>query len=99
MLVECVFFLFQQKTAYELRISDWSSDVCSSDLLAPGARAREDAERGGVRRDAGDAVSRLGGAERHGHAGGDDLGGAAAAGGGECRLPRRPGGADRTSVG
>src|SRR3546814_2748299 len=27
------FFLFMQKTAYELRISDWSSDVCSSDLL------------------------------------------------------------------
>src|SRR3546814_589171 len=29
----CVFFFFKQKTAYELRISDWSSDVCSSDLL------------------------------------------------------------------
>src|SRR3546814_5142673 len=28
-----VFFLFKQKTAYEMRISDWSSDVCSSDLL------------------------------------------------------------------
>src|SRR3546814_3304931 len=28
----CVFFFFKQKTAYELRISDWSSDVCSSDL-------------------------------------------------------------------
>src|SRR3546814_649569 len=27
-------FLFKQKTAYELRISDWSSDVCSSDLLS-----------------------------------------------------------------
>src|SRR3546814_2364684 len=27
-------FLFKQKTAYEMRISDWSSDVCSSDLLA-----------------------------------------------------------------
>src|SRR3546814_12100906 len=27
-------FFFKQKTAYELRISDWSSDVCSSDLLA-----------------------------------------------------------------
>src|SRR3546814_9729007 len=26
------FFLFKQKTAYEMRISDWSSDVCSSDL-------------------------------------------------------------------
>src|SRR3546814_8477945 len=27
------FFVFKQKTAYEMRISDWSSDVCSSDLL------------------------------------------------------------------
>src|SRR3546814_7798678 len=30
----CVFFFFKQKTAYEMRISDWSSDVCSSDLEA-----------------------------------------------------------------
>src|SRR3546814_19279824 len=29
-----MFFFFKQKTAYEMRISDWSSDVCSSDLLA-----------------------------------------------------------------
>src|SRR3546814_1067329 len=28
-----VFFFFKQKTAYEMRISDWSSDVCSSDLM------------------------------------------------------------------
>src|SRR3546814_1428621 len=27
-----LFFFFKQKTAYEMRISDWSSDVCSSDL-------------------------------------------------------------------
>src|SRR3546814_10762439 len=27
------FFFFKQKTAYEMRISDWSSDVCSSDLM------------------------------------------------------------------
>src|SRR3546814_2274222 len=32
MFVFC-FFFFKQKTAYEMRISDWSSDVCSSDLL------------------------------------------------------------------
>src|SRR3546814_9204426 len=32
------FFFFKQKTAYEMRISDWSSDVCSSDLL-PGLHA------------------------------------------------------------
>src|SRR3546814_6885504 len=28
----CFFFFFKQKTAYDMRISDWSSDVCSSDL-------------------------------------------------------------------
>src|SRR3546814_8522199 len=34
--VACVFFFFfKQKTAYEMRSSDWSSDVCSSDLLFP----------------------------------------------------------------
>src|SRR3546814_16364622 len=38
----CVCFFFKQKTAYEVRISDWSSDVCSSDLstLMPFARTR-----------------------------------------------------------
>src|SRR3546814_4641927 len=30
----CSFFFFKQKTAYEMRISDWSSDVCSSDLVS-----------------------------------------------------------------
>src|SRR3546814_2537304 len=30
-----VVFFFKQKTAYEMRISDWSSDVCSSDLQVP----------------------------------------------------------------
>src|SRR3546814_3341531 len=37
LLVSCsvwiYFFFFKQKTAYEMRISDWSSDVCSSDLI------------------------------------------------------------------
>src|SRR3546814_4780245 len=33
----CFFFFFKQKTAYEMRISDWSSDVCSSDLAVLGA--------------------------------------------------------------
>src|SRR3546814_1769023 len=35
--VSSLFFFFKQKTAYEMRISDWSSDVCSSDLV-PGRR-------------------------------------------------------------
>src|SRR3546814_20516435 len=34
LFVFVVFFFFKQKTAYEMRISDWSSDVCSSDLAA-----------------------------------------------------------------
>src|SRR3546814_6091412 len=32
LILDCCFFFFKQKTAYEMRISDWSSDVCSSDL-------------------------------------------------------------------
>src|SRR3546814_10599485 len=43
-VVFCVFF-FKQKTAYEMRISDWSSDVCSSDLGSP-ASIEAVAERG-----------------------------------------------------
>src|SRR3546814_6791434 len=34
----CCFFFFKQKTAYEMRISDWSSDVCSSDLTVDEGR-------------------------------------------------------------
>src|SRR3546814_16870673 len=47
------FFFFKQKTAYEMRISDWSSDVCSSDLVEAVVRiiriaqAEIDAERMG----------------------------------------------------
>src|SRR3546814_14728320 len=36
-----VFFFFKQKTAYEMRISDWSSDVCSSDLRRRAHRSRQ----------------------------------------------------------
>src|SRR3546814_20224327 len=53
-----VIFVFKQKTAYEMRISDWSSDVCSSDLLLGGG-ADVDEQRGVVgdfrRQHAGDA--------------------------------------------
>src|SRR3546814_5597429 len=44
-----LFFFFKQKTAYEMRISDWSSDVCSSDLTEdaqPLVPALPDEERG-----------------------------------------------------
>src|SRR3546814_3595249 len=37
----CYFFFFKQKTAYEMRISDWSSDVCSSDLDVIDAEQQE----------------------------------------------------------
>src|SRR3546814_9160645 len=64
----CFFFFFKQKTAYEMRISDWSSDVCSSDLAGnaveqakPGfgktegdGRSRRDAADDRTRRRAGD---------------------------------------------
>src|SRR3546814_7104404 len=41
MYMSSTFVFFKQKTAYEMRISDWSSDVCSSDLIALG-RALQD---------------------------------------------------------
>src|SRR3546814_10750632 len=41
-----MFFFFKQKTAYEMRISDWSSDVCSSDLIAVAATAAASANPG-----------------------------------------------------
>src|SRR3546814_15171141 len=44
---EWIFFFCKQKTAYEMRISDWSSDVCSSDLQA---QARVHPEQSGRRR-------------------------------------------------
>src|SRR3546814_5646275 len=40
--VSYLFFFFKQKTAYEMRISDWSSDLCSSDLQCLGCRCRSD---------------------------------------------------------
>src|SRR3546814_16357847 len=42
------FFFFKQKTAYEMRISDWSSDVCSSDLVLSGRAAGDQADRIGA---------------------------------------------------
>src|SRR3546814_9918594 len=40
LMFDGLFFFFKQKTAYELRISDWSSDVCSSDLIRRAALGR-----------------------------------------------------------
>src|SRR3546814_1560411 len=45
--VLCIFFFFfKQKTAYEMRISDWSSDVCSSDLPDPAGLVRSAGRHG-----------------------------------------------------
>src|SRR3546814_526843 len=56
-MLSCTFFFFKQKTAYEMRISDWSSDVCSSDLVADDARGLEH----GVRVDRGQPAPGEGG--------------------------------------
>src|SRR3546814_9403312 len=62
------FFFFKQKTAYEMRISDWSSDVCSSDLVgdrepARGTLQQAHAQRGCQLADAPDQA-RLGNPQR-----------------------------------
>src|SRR3546814_5814503 len=44
----CFFFFFKQKTAYDMRISDWSSDVCSSDLVIRCARCGIDVVTKGI---------------------------------------------------
>src|SRR3546814_2027821 len=54
----CIFFVFKQKTAYEMRISDWSSDVCSSDLphrdrAACPTRGRRTSRQGNIARASG----------------------------------------------
>src|SRR3546814_16999659 len=57
----CCFFFFKQKTAFEMRISDWSSDVCSSDLAC--RPAHRDARRAiPARRDPGGVAGRRAGA-------------------------------------
>src|SRR3546814_255930 len=45
-----VVFFFKQKTAYEVRISDWSSDVCSSDLLSDCSSGKEGGNLGQITR-------------------------------------------------
>src|SRR3546814_1059017 len=57
-----LFFVFKQKTAYEMRISDWSSDVCSSDL-----QAAADGTRGAIRVDLPHRRPRLGPRPRRRH--------------------------------
>src|SRR3546814_2342501 len=53
------FFFFKQKTAYEMRISDWSSDVCSSDLCRGGhCHRRGHRQRGLAMKDAASTAQR-----------------------------------------
>src|SRR3546814_5003449 len=89
-------FFFKQKTAYEMRISDWSSDVCSSDL-----RAGADGQRRDVSRcDEGNAP-RIGGSAEEG-AGRFALCGQALRRGGACdsrRRQRGTGGTEERRVG
>src|SRR3546814_2463874 len=64
----CIVF-FKQKTAYEMRISDWSSDVCSSDLQVAEGAAHQVVERpggraGGVRLDPRPVAGRVGQQQR-----------------------------------
>src|SRR3546814_1790895 len=68
-LIVC--FFFKQKTAYEMRISDWSSDVCSSDLLRHRHSARDRARppgRGGADRHRGGAPDPVAPCALHGGA-------------------------------
>src|SRR3546814_3610047 len=68
------FFFFKQKTAYEMRISDWSSDVCSSDLqqalgTVGGGDRLQERRRGGIAHVVDrDEVAALGADERIGRA-------------------------------
>src|SRR3546814_8138838 len=89
-----LFFFFKQKTAYEMRISDWSSDVCSSDLRlarpwryagrAPRQHRRADPPRSRASRSAGvPAASRRGGSDPSRH-----IGSASACGGSASRSSR-----------
>src|SRR3546814_8264374 len=73
------FFFFKQKTAYEMRISDWSSDVCSSDLVCRSGRI--DGRDGDLR-------DRRGWPGCRGSEGGDGAGGDCGVSGALVRLAR-----------
>src|SRR3546814_14502968 len=94
-------FFFKQKTAYEMRISDWSSDVCSSDLLQRAVdHAHENAGLAVVWRD--DALAELDQpAVRRREGEGDvpgDLAGGVAGDEGDLRAPGDEGGAGLGAV-
>src|SRR3546814_14245239 len=61
-----MFFFFKQKTAYEMRISDWSSDVCSSDLHLLFGQILEPGDRDTVHRKGQPAIRTLEGQDEDG---------------------------------
>src|SRR3546814_8309113 len=63
-----IFCLFKQKTAYEMRISDWSSDVCSSDLGVMNETVDGRERHGGIREDPVPFAEGLVGRDEHGSA-------------------------------
>src|SRR3546814_8516789 len=97
-MIALVFFFFKQKTAYEMRISDWSSDVCSSDL--PVLAAPLGGNSGGERLIAGRLPGVMGRIvlreQRERHAQGGERGGgnenSAHCGNSSCRTLLRSGG-------
>src|SRR3546814_17122436 len=73
LLKDVVFFFFKQKTAYEMRISDWRSDVCSSDLQEKAAAERRAEAETSLRREwGGDHERNLTFAQRAVRSFGDD---------------------------
>src|SRR3546814_1923143 len=69
----CIVFFFKQKTAYEMRISDWSSDVCSSDLGAVGLQYLANGGGRSQARQGGQVATRFGVTGTHEHAAGHGL--------------------------
>src|SRR3546814_2874860 len=88
----CFFFFFKQKTAYEMRISDWSSDVCSSDLPAElvALRRGRDAENPGAGCQPGGSARSHRGAEREPRTGAAGLPATPCSAAPHRRLPLRP---------
>src|SRR3546814_8553472 len=66
-LLVLIVFFFKQKTAYEMRISDWSSDVCSSDLRPVGLAEKSEALGFRVRGRIGLKAVERGGRDRRWH--------------------------------
>src|SRR3546814_2733780 len=89
-----VIFFFKQKTAYEMRISDWSSDVCSSDLI--GGRLDDSQAAGDVEVDVAAGVTQAAARVQYGQHHGEPSGVPADHGATRCR--KRRGGDQRLDL-